>query len=54
MNTARLALTLLVLCLLGLAGCSIGGKSSPSRFYVLSPIPEGSDRIGLFWSMGRS
>ncbi|MEM9226699.1 MAG: PqiC family protein [Verrucomicrobiota bacterium] len=33
------------LCLLGLtglllAGCSIGGKSTPSRFYVLSPSEE--------------
>ncbi len=36
---------LLFTCLLALTGCSIGDSSSPSRFYVLTPMPEGSQPV---------
>ena len=32
-------------CLLALGGCSIGDSSSPSRFYVLTPMPEGTKTV---------
>ncbi|MBC2595089.1 membrane integrity-associated transporter subunit PqiC [Ruficoccus amylovorans] len=38
---------LLFACLLALSGCSIGESSSPSRFYVLTPLPEGTQPVSF-------
>lgn len=38
---------LLLACLLALSGCSIGESSSPSRFYVLTPLPEGTQSVSF-------
>ncbi|MGE9292982.1 MAG: PqiC family protein [Puniceicoccales bacterium] len=38
---------LLFVSLLALGGCSIGDSSSPSRFYVLTPMPEGSEAVSF-------
>lgn len=45
MKNACIVAPLLAFCLLGLAGCNIGGKSTPAKFYVLSSIPENSDPV---------